>query len=267
MKKHETLLKTIIGGGKVAAFFVLILLFVLGALVFKIIPRSNPFFLSRFFYQFLLRILEIRVRIFGTPAETTPILFVANHVSYLDIPVLGALLSASFIAKAEVAAWPLFGFLAKLQNTVFIERRSIRAAAQRTQLQDHLATKRNLILFPEGTSSDGLTVLPFKSSLFSIIEESDGFVPLSIQPVSMTCSALDGFPLLREQRPLYAWYGDMTLLPHLWHVFKHGHFTVDVVFHHPLPAADHPNRKELSSLCQSLVAQGVEESLTGRGES
>jgi len=85
-----------------------------------------------------------------------------------------------------------------------------------------------------------------------------------VQPISLTCTKLDGFPLLREQRPLYAWYGDMTLPGHLWNVFKRGHFTVDIVFHPPLTITKGMNRKALAATCQSMVARGIEQSLTGR---
>jgi 1-acyl-sn-glycerol-3-phosphate acyltransferase len=161
------------------------------------------------------------------------------------------------VAKSEVAGWPLFGFLARMQNTLFIERKRARAGDQQAQLQDHFAQQRNLILFPEGTSSDGLAALPFKSSLFSIAENS----PVTVQPVSVTCTELDGFPLLREERPLYAWYGDMTLLPHLWNVFKYGHFTVDVVFHAPLTRDESADRKSMAAICHEKIAAGIQHSL------
>jgi 1-acyl-sn-glycerol-3-phosphate acyltransferase len=237
-------------------------IFVPIALIAKRMDAQHPFRIPRLFHHILLKLLGMRVRVRGTPCDAAPTLFIVNHVSYLDIPVLGALLSASFVAKSEVANWPLFGFLSKIQNTLFVERRSTRAAEQRTELHDHLAKKQNLILFPEGTSSDGLQVLPFKSSLFSIVEDWSHDIAITIQPVSITCVERDGFPLLHEERPLYAWYGDMTLLPHLWNVFKHGNFTVEVIFHPAVKPSEYPNRKDLAAACQNMVAQGIEQSLT-----
>jgi len=106
--------------------------------------------------------------------------------------------------------------------------------------------------------------LPFKSSLFSIVEDSAGGRAITVQPVSLTCVEFDRFPMLREERSQYAWYGDMTLLPHLWNVFKHGCFTVEVIFHAALTFADYPNRKDLATACQKAVAEGVKKSLARR---
>ena len=99
-------------------------------------------------------------------------LFAANHVSYLDITVLGSLLDASFIAKTEVAGWPLFGWLARLQRSVFIDRRARSTAHQRDSIAARLAAGEALILFPEGTSGDGNRLLPFKSALFSVADHA-----------------------------------------------------------------------------------------------
>ena len=264
MKKIDDSIAVASGFLKAAAFLALVALVTPVAVVYKRVDPRHPFRIPRFFHSTLLRLLGIRLRIYGEPSTASPVLFVANHVSYLDVIVLGSVLPAGFVAKSEVAGWPLFGFLARVQNTVFIERRSTRAAEQRTQLQDHIAQRQDLILFPEGTSSDGLTVLPFKSSLFGIVEDFPHAVPITVQPVSVTCTELDGFPLLREERALFAWYGDMTLPPHLWNVFKRGGFTVEIIFHAPLTTADCQNRKVLATTCQSLVAQGVEQSLARR---
>ena len=96
-----------------------------------------------------------------------PTLFLSNHVSYFDITVLGALIDGSFVAKSEVAGWPLFGMLAKLQRTVFVVRRQGQAGAQRDAVAERLTRGENLIVFPEGTSGDGTRALPFKSSLLA----------------------------------------------------------------------------------------------------
>ena len=264
MKKIEEGIAVASGVLKAAAFLALVVLLTPVAVVYKRIDPKRPFRIPRFFHRTLLRLLGIRLRIYGEPSTASPVLFVSNHASYLDVIVLGSLLSAGFVAKSEVAGWPLFGFLAQVQNTVFIERRSTRAAEQRMQLQDHIAERQDLILFPEGTSSDGLTVLHFKSSLFGIVEDFSNAVPITVQPISVTCTELDGFPLLREERALFAWYGDMTLPPHLWNVFKRGGFTVEVIFHAPLSTTHCPSRKVLAAACQDRVAQGVAQSLARR---
>lgn len=249
---------TVTASFKVATFLTMVAFMVPVALVYKRARPDDPFAVPLLFHRFLLRLVGIRLRVHGAPSKNEPVFFVSNHTSYLDIPVLGSILPASFVAKSEVSGWPLFGFLSRVQNTIFIERRSTRAAQQRTQLQEHLSKKKSLILFPEGTSSDGIRALPFKSSLFSVVADLPGDIPLTVQPISLNCAEYEGFPMLREDRPRYAWYGDMTLAPHLWEVFKRGDFTVDVIFHDPIATTACANRKELAALCQARVAQGLE---------
>jgi len=116
-------------------------------------------------------LLDIRIETRGTMSAAKPTLFVCNHSSYLDISVLGTLIEGSFVAKAEVANWPFFGFLAKLQRTVFVDRQRRSAAhQQRDQLARRLDAGDNLILFPEGTSNDGNRTLPFRSALFGVAQ-------------------------------------------------------------------------------------------------
>jgi len=165
-------------------FFTLLFVMILPHVIYRFLDPRSGYKLPMIFHKILLKLIGFDVRIHGAMPVTGPVLFVCNHTSYLDIPVLGALIPASFVAKAEVASWPLFGFMAKLQNTVFIERRQTRAISQRDQLTRYLADGRNLILFPEGTSTDGRYVLPFKSSLFGAIETAAKDIDVIIQPVS-----------------------------------------------------------------------------------
>jgi 1-acyl-sn-glycerol-3-phosphate acyltransferase len=253
------------GSARTVGFFALLLAFVPPQLYLLVSRRGDPYFFTRLFHRLLTRLLSFDVRVHGRHASNEPILFVANHSSYLDIPVLGSLIPASFVAKAEVANWPLIGFMARLQQTAFIERRAVRAAEQRSSLRERLAKGQSLILFPEGTSSDGQRTLPFKTSLFSLAEATtlDGH-PVTVQPVSILCTGLCGLPIGRDERPYYAWFGDMTLLPHLWTAFKLGHFRVDVIFHDPVSIGDFSDRKTLAAYCRIKIAQGVEQCVTGR---
>lgn len=215
-----------------------------------------------FYHRWCCRILGIRVRRIGRPVAARPLLFASNHVSYLDITVLGALIPGSFIAKNEVANWPLFGWLAKLQRSVFVDRRVRSTAAQRDAIAERLAAKDVLILFPEGTSGDGNRVLPFKSALFSVAESSGG--ALAVQPVSVAYTRLDGMPIGRSFRPLFAWYGAMALSPHLWNVLGLGTVEVVVEFHPPTSLAECGSRKALAQYCHNRVSQGVSTALAGR---
>jgi 1-acyl-sn-glycerol-3-phosphate acyltransferase len=260
MKKFDDIVAYVDAVFKTAAILLLIIILIPVALAFKRLDAKHPFKIPCIFHRHMLRILGIRLRVYGRPSTASPVLFVANHASYLDIPVLGSLLPAGFVAKAEVADWPLFGLLSRMQNSIFVERRSSRAAEQRLQLQDYLAMGQNLVLFPEGTSSAGFMTMSFKSSLFGIVEDSANGKAITVQPISVTCVELGGFPMLREERPRYAWYGDMTLIPHLWAVIQSEGFTVEVIFHEPMTYANYPNRKDLAAACQRAVAKGVERS-------
>src|SRR5262249_27588237 len=173
-----------------------------------------------------------------TQSTAKPTLFVCNHSSYLDISVLGSLIRGSFVAKAEVADWPVFGFLAKLQRTVFVDRqRRSSAHHQRDQLASRLAAGVNMILFAEGSSNDVNRTLPFRIALFGVAErttENGAPAPLTIQPISLAYVRLNGMPIGRSLRPFLAWYGDMELADHLWKVAGLGRITVTVEFHPPV---------------------------------
>jgi lyso-ornithine lipid O-acyltransferase len=226
-----------------------------------VVPGRLKERLPRFYHRSLWRPIGLDIRVRGTPSPVRPTLFVVNHASYLDITVLGGLIEGCFVAKREVAGWPLFGLLAKLQRTAFVERRRGASAAERDHIAGRLATGDNLILFPEGTSSDGNRVLPFKSALFAAL---DAGVDLPIQPVSIGYTRLDGMPLGRALRPLVAWYGDMELAPHLFTLLGLGRVTVEVVFHPPVRARDFGSRKDLARHCHEVVSGGVARALAGR---
>jgi 1-acyl-sn-glycerol-3-phosphate acyltransferase len=211
----------------------------------------------RFYHRGVCRIIGIELKVRGEQAPGKPMLFVANHASYLDITVLGALIRGSFIAKAEVADWPFFGLLAKLQRTVFIERRGAHAAKQRDEIARRLEAGDDLILFPEGTSSDGNRILPFKSALFSVAEREVNGRPLTVQPVSIAYLKLDGLPIGREWRPKIAWYGDMNMMSHAWTVFTLGKLTVEVGFHAPLDLAALAQPALTGALLEGALLEGA----------
>ena len=216
----------------------------------------------RFYHRRCCRILGLDVRRLGEPVAARPVLFASNHVSYTDITVLGSLIPGSFVAKSEIAGWPLFGWLAKLQRSVFVDRQARSTAQQRDALAERLAAGEALILFPEGTSSDGNFVLPFKSALFSVVFNRDQ--PITVQPVSLVYTKLDGLPIGRRLRPFFAWYGDMDLGPHLWRFLGLGKVEVAVEFHPPVAVSDFASRKALAEYCQQQVVSGVGRLLAGR---
>lgn len=222
-----------------------------------------------YYHRVLCWLLDLRVEIRGQPVPDGPVLFVANHASWLDIPVLSVVEPVSFIAKEEVGRWPFFGSLARLQRTVFIARaRRSQTLSQRDALHERLAKGDRLILFPEGTSGDGNHVLPFNSALFSVaempLEGRDDPAPLRVQPISVAYARYEGLPMPRAMRPKLAWYGDMSLLPHLWEVFRLGPVDVIIHYHEPVTLADFGNRKALAAHCHVTVAAGLAAALSGR---
>lgn len=194
-------------------------------------PRNA---VRRLWCRFCQRLLGLELRYRGEPVGVCATLFVANHVSYLDIVLLGARTEATFVAKAEVERWPLFGAIGRAAGTFFIRRRRQDALVQRNTLAARLRAGESFILFAEGTSTDGLDVLPLKTSLLSVAEPWILDRPIAVQPVTLAYRRLrDGTPIDARNCHRYAWFGEAALLPHLWAVLGDEGCVVDVVFGEP----------------------------------
>lgn len=209
----------------------------------------------RFYYAFLCRLFGLKVIVDGE-IETGPnIVYAGNHVSYLDIEVLGGILRGSFVAKKDVERWPFFGLMAKMQRTVFISRNPTHAAKETDAIRARLREGLPLIVFPEGTSSIGKEIYPFKTSFFQIFLNQN----INIQPFTINILSVDGKTADSDSvRDLYAWHGDMTLLPHLWSFAKGKGAIVKVVFQKSIPANCYHDRKELSAICHDAVVKGLD---------
>jgi len=220
------------------------------------------------YHRFVCRLFGVRVSVLGAPIRGGG-LMTANHTGWLDIPILSAVAPVSFVAKIEVAQWPFFGTLARLQRTIFIRRERGKALEDRDTIRKRLLEGDALVLFPEGTSSDGNRVLPFRSALLSAAELDLGEDAAhrqrhaSVQPVSIALVGLHGMPMGRENRPFYAWYGDMELVPHLWEALKSGPMDVIVEFHRPTTIDETGGRKELAARCEAAVRAGLTAALSG----
>jgi 1-acyl-sn-glycerol-3-phosphate acyltransferase len=226
----------------------------------RISRRSRPR-LPWLFHRALARSLGIHVVVHGRPARRGGVLFVVNHLSWADIPVLGSRILAAFVAKSEVAGWGPVGFLSTLARTVYVERERRQATGDaRNAIVDRLAANENVILFPEGTNSDGIAVLPFKSALFAAIGGTDDFV---VQPVTLAYTRLNGMPITRERLPEVAWIGDTALMPHLLAFMSLGRVRAEIVFHAPVRTSDFPDRKALARHCQTVVADGYRRLMRG----
>ncbi|MCA3572449.1 MAG: 1-acyl-sn-glycerol-3-phosphate acyltransferase [Aestuariivirga sp.] len=215
------------------------------------------------YHRLVCRILGIRVEVSGEPPQAGPLLIVSNHVSWLDIVVLSAVAPVSFVAKKEVNGWPFFGSLARLQRTVFIDRdRRHATGPSREDMRARLKAGDILVLFPEGTSYDGRSVLPFKSSFFGAAE-IEGVL---VQPVSLAYRGHRNLPMTRRLMPSYAWYGDMELAPHLLEALARGPVEVEVICHKPLSLSGEVNRKALARHAEDQVRRGVTRALHGHRE-
>ncbi len=212
-------------------------------------------------------LLGIRVHVHGRPAAARPLLVVANHVSWLDIVVIGSLMPISFISKAEVAGWPVFGWFARLQRSVFVTREKRGATGDKArEIADRLRAGDVMVLFAEGTSSNGIHVRPFRTALLGAARASvaaPGETVL-VQPLALAYTRLYGLPLGRFRKPHVAWYGDMDMAPHLWSVLKRAEIDVDVVWLDPIPFPEGADRKEIARKAEAAVREAVGEAVAGR---
>ncbi|HUA78394.1 MAG TPA: lysophospholipid acyltransferase family protein [Acetobacteraceae bacterium] len=218
--------------------------------------RSGRVRFARIYWHSFCRLIGLKVRVLGVSARGNGrrVVYVSNHSSWLDIPVLGGTLEACFIAKAEVGAWPMIRTIARLGRTIFVSRRKSRTGVENAAILERLAAGDDLILFPEGTTSDGARVLPFRSSFFALAETPN---PPMLQPVSVVYDRLDGLPALRATRPLFAWYGDMEIGPHFWRLAQHHGLRASVLLHEPVDPLACPDRKLLARALWQVVAEGA----------
>jgi 1-acyl-sn-glycerol-3-phosphate acyltransferase len=231
--------------------------------VLVVLPGRPKIWFARLYWSVMCRLLGLRVRTIGRATRRSetgrPVVFVSNHSSWLDIAVLGAKLEACFISKAEVSGWPVINLVAWLGRTVFVARSRASIGRERDDMQARLRGGDNLILFPEGTSSDGSRVLPFRSTFFSLAElpaTDDGKPPL-VQPVSVVYDRLAYLPTGRATRAVFAWYGDMSLGRHVWRLAQYRGLRATVLLHAPLDPARFSNRKALSQAAWLAVADGA----------
>jgi 1-acyl-sn-glycerol-3-phosphate acyltransferase len=244
--------------GRATALLALTLVALIIALPLWPLYGHAPRWLVRAWQVGCCRIAGLQLRVRGAPSTARPTLWVANHVSYFDIVVLSSLLDAAFIAKAEMAKWPVIGLIARLGRTLFVQRIRSASAGQCKALAARLEAGDGMILFGEGTSSAGSRVLPFKSTLLAALGLPHVDRPVTVQPVSLAYTRFrGGLTMVHSLRPLYGWYGDMALLPHLWFVLGLPGVEVEVRFHPQVAAAAFHCRKALARHLESEVARGV----------
>lgn len=243
--------------------------------------RFSPSGARRFphwYHRQVCRLMGVRLTIDGEVAPGRPVLLISNHTSWLDIPVLSAVAPLSFVAKKDVARWPFVSSLARLQRTVFVDRERRSAVGETTnEIMARLATGDTVVLFAEGTSSDGNRVLPFKTSLFAAAKppprtadggdggaSPDTSPDVVVQTLSLVYTHLHGIPLGRSERPGVGWYGDMEMQSHAWALLKSGPLDVRIRIGPPMPLDGFADRKDLARRTEETVRESVVKILRNR---
>jgi lyso-ornithine lipid O-acyltransferase len=233
---------------------VLLPLQVLGMLLGNRLQRDIPLL----FHRLYCKVIGIRITVVGERTRESPLLVLSNHVSWSDISVIGAVAPVTFVAKSEVKSWPVFGWLAVLQRTIFIERdRRNKTGEHARAMADRLNGGEAVLLFPEGTSSDGIRILPFRSALIGsvhhAISDSTHHDRVMVQPLSLAYTRYGGVPVGRALREKVAWYGDMELMPHLLNILATGAVDVTVSWGEAVPYDLNTDRKAIARDAENAV--------------
>lgn len=225
------------------------------------LPGKAKVGFAQVYWRGVARILGLRMKVQGDVTALRPVLFVANHCTWLDIIVLGAVLPGCFVAKGDIAHWPFISLVAKLGRTVFVSRSKGTLERERGAMLGRLAAGDNIILFPEGTTSDGTRILPFQSS-FLVIASAPA--KPAIQPVTLVYDELDGLPVQRRDRPDISWYGDMDMASHYPRIGRRQSIGVTIVIDQTIPAGSYANRKILAAVLEARLAANAAALRQGR---
>lgn len=270
-QKFETVYCNTIAYIKLFLIILQTLLMIVALLIFSKVPLIRELF-KRLYWKGLNSIIGMKVKLHGKKSAIRPLLIVSNHSSYLDISAINSIITTTFVAKSEVAKWPVLGPMAKLGGTLFINRKMTKVKVEKNNLKEMIVEMATPVtIFPEGTSNNGNEIKKFKSSLFSMIEEQmqnvmDGnSKDINIQPMTIAYTKKNSKKLKPEERDTYAWYldpknpaGDEDFAPHFWNMLKQGDkFTVEIILHEPLNLNDFKNRKEIAQYCQEQCQKGL----------
>jgi 1-acyl-sn-glycerol-3-phosphate acyltransferase len=245
-------------------FFALVAVVHLGITVlrlpnrWKIISR-----VTRYFTYVVRRILNIKVAVAGSERlpERGGYVIISNHVSYVDGIILGSIFPMIFVSKKEVQSWPIVGQWNRLCGTVFIDRqRKENVPSTIEEMVEKLKQQANILLFPEGTSTNGERTLPFQTAPLAAPLRSRAVVV----PVTLAYRSIEGKPVTTDNRDLLYWYGDMEFLPHLWRLMSLRSIEALVTIQPMIECHRYPNnsngRKKLAEDCYKRVLGQVPES-------
>lgn len=238
-------------------FFLIIIVFLTYTPLYWVLLRVHKplgFRFGRFYLSTWRKCIGHQLIIKGELSKVKPTLFVSNHSSYVDILILGTFIPARFVAKLEVAKWPIMGWLATNQGTIYIDRSRTAISEGTDKLTQFIEKGESLILFPEGTTSDGCRVLPFGSSFFDVAIKKN----VVVQPITITYAGWDRLPMPRFMRKICGWFSpDVDLVSHLWAIAQWGTVQVIVDLHPSLKASDFASRKDLSEASFRAVQEGL----------
>lgn len=240
-----------------SAFFALLALAVYaGSLAARKTPYRPLSFLTRSWGRTMVRLLNIRCTLITTSNANrpAPCFALCNHISYLDIIVVASAFPSLFVAKSDVARWPLLGLMAKAGGTIFVNRVSLRGGIHSAKdIVKALASGSSVTLFPEGTSTNGTTVLPFKPSIFTAVIEAQA----PIQPVTIRYTAVDGDPVSELNRDAVSWHGSMEFFPHFWNVLNLRSIDVRLIVHDRIPFSSGSTPRGLAEQTGEIVRSGL----------
>ncbi len=218
---------------------------------------ANEATLPRLWHKLVLKILGMKLHVTGEPARGRPLLVAANHISWTDIMVIGAVADVHFVAKSEMGGWPIIGKLSRLQRTIYVEReRRRKSGEQVSEIGQRLSEGDAMVFFAEGSTSDGNVMQPFKSTLFGAAQialRESGTEKVYVQPVAIAYTRLHGIPMGRYQRPHAAWIGDRKLVRHIFALLADGAVDVEVRFGEPIEFEQGSDRKKLAASARSRV--------------
>ena len=217
------------------------------------VKLSYRIYIPIIFHRILLKILGIKVKVIGKKTSLRPLILAGNHTSYIDIIILGSIMPICFIAKQEIKSWFLFGFLAKMQNTIFIKRKNFKTLENIKNINKGLDFESAVVLFPEGTTNSGKKILNFKSSFFNLFESNN---TLGLQNFSLCYTHVNSMPIDNRTRPQVSWYGDMNIVTHLLNFLKLSSVNATVVLH-PIMQLKEQNREALSLSSIKQVKEGI----------
>lgn len=232
----------------------------LNMLWMRLNPGKQPA-IPKLFHRALNRAIGVTVRKHGKPADGT-VLFIANHLSWTDIPILGQYLQARFIAKADIQNTKWLAFFCKQQRTMYVDRDNRRGSRdQKNMLTEALARGDSCIMFPEATTNDGRRPRPFKTPLFQGL--ATGEAPgVRVQPVSLAFTRVRGMPATRNKWPFLCWIGDYTIYESIGDWLRLRHIRADVVFHEPVDPTSFRDRKALAAYCYDTVQRGYRQAMS-----